>query len=102
MELQNPQFHFNQNEKMKAKDLFYKVADIKYPKNEAGGTGSLTISDLNLSHEESDGGITLDTPRKELMVSVKTYGCGYNAPYIKNQDEVKKALEEIGYELSFE
>ena len=56
---------------------FYEVADIHYPQNQAGGTGSVNV---------------MVQPDGSLVVTLRDYGCDYNAPIINNREEVGTAL----------
>lgn len=86
----------------KVKNLFYNIAKIKYPENQAGGTGSYQVSDLSVSANESMDVLRTENNENTLVFESKSYGCSYNAPYISNVDKVRDALSKIGFKLEIE
>ena len=62
-----------------------------YPKNQAGGWGSVNIE--------------ADEASKTLRITTKKYGCSYNEPYIENfvlRDKYLGFLERKGWKIIWE
>ena len=56
-----------------------------YPTNQVGGQGWKSVE--------------VDYQNRIVNLELTAYGCNYNHPDLENQDEIREALEKIGYSL---